>query len=84
MITGDLKERLILNHIIILQNVFGPDALCKIIFLKMDKQLKYIKPFLVMLNILPDRVYHVGKEGNIYITDEIEMDTKIIEALRKI
>jgi len=84
IITGDLKERLILNHIIILQNVFGPDALCKIIFLKMDKQLKYIKPFLVMLNILPERIYHVGKEGNIHITDDIEMDVAIIEALRKI
>lgn len=84
VITGDLKERLILNHLIILQNVFGPDALCKIIFLKMDKQLKYIKPFLVLLNILPDRVYNVGKQGNVYITDDIEMDTTIIEALRKI
>jgi len=84
VITGDLKERLILNHLIILQNVFGSDALCKIIFLKMDKQLKYIKPFLVMLNILPERIYHVGKEGNVHITDDIEMDLAIIEALRKI
>jgi hypothetical protein len=82
--TGDLKERLILNHIIILQNVFGPHALCKIIFLKMESQLKYIKPFLVMLNIMPEKVYNVGKDGKTYITDEIEMDPVIIEALRKI
>lgn len=83
-VTGDLKERLILNHLIILQNVFGPTVLCKIIFLKMDKQLKFIKPFLVMLNILPDRVYNIGKEGKTYVTDEIEMDQTIIDALRKI
>lgn len=83
-VTGDLKERLILNHLIILQNVFGPSVLCKIIFLKMDKQLNYIKPFLVMLNILPDRVCNIGKEGKTYITDEIEMDQTIIDALRKI
>jgi hypothetical protein len=50
----------------------------------MDKQLKYIKPFLVMLNILPNRVYGVGKQGNVYNTDDIEMDVIIIEALRKI
>jgi hypothetical protein len=84
IVTGDLKERLILNHIIILQNVFGSQALCKIIFLKMESQLKYIKPFLVMLNIMPERVYNVGKDGKTYITDEIDMDPTIIEALRKI
>lgn len=84
VVTGDLKERLILNHIIILNNVFGPIHLCRIIFLKMEKQLKYIKPFLIMLNILPDKVYNIGKEGKIFVTDEIEMDLKIIEALRKI
>lgn len=84
VITGELKERLILNHIIILNNVFGPTHTVRIIFLKMEKQLKYVKPFLVMLNILPERVYNIGKEGKIFVTDEIEMDLRIIEALRKI
>jgi hypothetical protein len=84
VVTGDLKERLILNHIIILNNVYGPIHLCRILFLKMEKQLKYIKPFLIMLNILPDKVYNIGKEGKIFVTDEIEMDLTIIEALRKI
>jgi hypothetical protein len=81
--TGDLKERLILNHLIILNNVFGPDALVRIIFLKMKSQLSYIKPFLVMLNILPDVVLNVGSE-KIIQTDSIAMDQTIIEVLRKI
>ncbi len=84
VVTGDLKERLILNHIIILNNVFGPIHLCRILFLKMEKQMKYIKPFLIMLNILPEKVYNIGKEGKFFVTDEIEMDLTIIEALRKI
>lgn len=84
IITGELKERLILNHFIILNNVFGPTHLVRIIFLKMEKQLKYVKPFLILLNILPERVYNIGKEGKIFVTDEIEMDQKIIEALRSI
>lgn len=84
VVAGELKERLILNHLIILQNVFGPSALCKIIFLKMNNQLIYIKPFLVLLNILPEKIYNVGKLGNVYNTDDIEMDPVIIEALRKI
>jgi len=81
--TGDLKERLILNHLIILNNVFGPELLVKMIFLKMRTQLRYIKPFLIMLNILPEVVYNVGNETHV-ITDDIPMDQKTVEALRKI
>ena len=36
----DLKERLILNHIIVLNNCFGPDITCKILYLKMKSQMK--------------------------------------------
>lgn len=81
--TNELKERLILNHIIILNNVFGGEVLCRILLLKMRNEFKYIKPFLVLLNVLPERAYNVGKEKVIY-TDLIPMDETIIEALRKI
>ena len=37
-VSGELKERLILNHIIVLSNTFAPKALCKIIWLKMQKR----------------------------------------------
>ena len=50
----------------------------------MEKQLKYIKPFLVLLNVLPERVYNIGKDSKTFVTDEIEMDQQIIEALRKL
>lgn len=81
--TGELKERLILNHIIVLSNVFKADVLCRILVLKMRNELKYIKPFLLLLNILQDRVYNVGKESVLFF-DLIPMDQKIVEALRKI
>lgn len=79
--TGELKERLILNHLIVLNNVFGPENLCKIVFFKMEKQLCYIKPFLVYLNVLPERVY--GIKSTPIDTTEIMMDQRIVEALRK-
>ena len=80
---GELKERLILNHIIVLNNCFGPDVLCKILFLKLKPQMAQIKPFLVLLNILPEKIYNVSDESVIH-TDTIEMDAYIIEKLRKI
>jgi len=80
---NDLKERLILNHIIILNNCFGPEALCKILYLKLKPQIKYIKPFLILINVLPDKIYNVGEES-IIDTDTIPMDNKIIDKLRKV
>ena len=79
----DLKERLILNHITILYNVFGSDHLARILYLKMKDQFKYIKPFLILLNILPDRIYNVQEES-IVVTDTIYMDETIIKALREV
>lgn len=80
---GDLKERLILNHIIILNNCFGPDHLCKILYFKLKPQMKYIKPFLILLEILPERLHNVGDEEWVD-TDLIEMDTHIVSKLRKV
>ena len=60
-ITGDLKERLILNHIIILSNVFGIEATVRMLFLKLDK--KYypiLKTFLLFLNYMPNLVYDIN------------------------
>jgi hypothetical protein len=79
--SGELKERLILNHLIVLSNLFPPDPLCRILFLKMKQQMRYVKPFLLLLNILPERIYNVG-EFTVVETDLIPIDEKIVEALR--
>jgi hypothetical protein len=80
---GDLKERLILNHLIILNNVFGAEFLCRVLYLKMRPQYPYLKPFLILLNILPDIFYNVRDE-TVIKTDIIPMDNKIVEKLREL
>ncbi len=71
---GDLKERLILNHIIVIYNVFGIKASNRMVWHKFTyKQWSYIKPFLVFLNYLPENE-----------KVEIKMDPYIVEVLRKI
>lgn len=79
--SGDLRERLVLNHIMILQNCFGSE-ISKILFLKLEKQFKYIKPFLIFLNICPTRIYKVGIY-DVVNTDDISLDDKVVEKLRK-
>lgn len=77
--TGELRERLILNHLIILYNVFG-DIATKMLFYKLEGYYSYLIPFLVLLHRLPDRV-NVGK---VIYTSDIPMDNRIVEVLRKI
>jgi hypothetical protein len=80
---GDLKERLILNHIIILNNCFGSEILPRILYLKLKSYMPYIKPFLVLLNALPELMYDIG-DDNLIDTNLIEMDPLIVAKLRKI
>lgn len=78
--TGELKERLILNHLITFYNVFGVNAATKLLFYKIEPELHYIlKTFLVYLNYIPMEV----KTSDMYILN-IDMDDRIIEVLRKI
>jgi len=50
-----LRERLILNHIIIFYNVFGIDAGTRILFYRIEKELhSLLKTFLVYLNYVPE------------------------------
>ena len=81
---GDLKERLILNHIIVLINVFGPEPTAKMLFLKCKGLEEYLKPFLLFLNILPEKIENLGIENRTIYTMEIKMDTNILQELRKI
>jgi hypothetical protein len=82
--SNEIKERLVLNHIIVLGNVFGSVVLPRLLFLRMDKQLKYLKPFLVYLGYCPKFVYNIGADNRNFDTDEIEMDEKLMNKLRNI
>ncbi len=78
---GVLKERLLLNHLIIFYNVFGIDASSKLLWLKLDeKDWVVIKPFLLFLNLLPKQIQ--GVRGLTIETDAIGLDPKVVDTLR--
>jgi hypothetical protein len=71
---GELAERLILNHLIVVCNSFSIPAALSILELKLaDKHWPVIKPFLVYLRYIKDDQY-VG----------ISMDQYVVNVLRKI
>lgn len=70
----DLQERLILNHIVMLYNVFGISAANRMMFYKMEEEyLPVVKTFLVYLNYLPEHEYV-----------EVPLDPHIVSVLRKL
>ncbi len=82
--TGELKERLILNHIIVLYNIFGVEPTTRMLFLKLRGSYHALKPFLVFLNYMPDVVRRIGIEGKDIISSDIVMDEVVVDKLRKI
>jgi hypothetical protein len=81
---GELKERLIINHLIVIYNVFGAVPGTRLLFLKLKDQLPLIMPFLVLMGTLPDVVENVGIENRSINTSDITMDPYIVDVLRKI
>ena len=72
--SGILKVRLILNHIIVLANVFGVDASSTLLFFKTDrKHWSILKTFLVYLNYMPENDLK-----------DIATDIKVLKELRNI
>ena len=72
--TGILKERLLLNHFIVLNNVFGADACATLLLYKIQKEYwSALKSFLLYLNIL--------KKDELV---EVQEDDKVKEVLEKL
>jgi hypothetical protein len=79
----DLKDRLIINHIIILNNLFGVEATTKMLFYKIDKKFwPQLKTFLVFLNYMPEKV--IVSQGITIKESEIPLDQTIVDILRKV
>jgi hypothetical protein len=79
--TGDLKERLLLNHMIVLSNVFGTEAAVRLLFFKADEQdFSILKTFLLFLNYMPKIV--LGIKGRDIISADIMIDVFVAKRLR--
>lgn len=81
--TGEIKERLLLNHLVVAQNVFGVEATTRMLFLRIDKKdWSALKTFLVYTSAIPDIVK--GIRGEDIISSDIGLDFRIVDILRKL
>jgi hypothetical protein len=72
VLTGILRERLLLNHLVVIHNVFSREGANRILFERSDPSLhSALKTCLVFLNLLPDHLYV-----------EVPLDKTVVNRLR--
>ena len=72
--TGIIQERLVLNHIISIYNVFNIKAASRMMFYRIDDELwPALKTFLLYLNYIPTTLYQ-----------DIKVDIKIANKLKNL
>jgi hypothetical protein len=80
---GELKERLILNHIILFYNVFKHEAATRVLFFKMEPEdYSVLKTFLVYLNYMPDVVELIN--GRNILNSDIPICQEVAKRLREL
>jgi hypothetical protein len=82
--TGEFKERLVLNHVIILSNVFGIEPAVNMLFYKVDQEdYPLLKTILIFLNYMPSQL-KVSFDKYRIRQEEIPVDLEIANRLRNI
>jgi len=82
-IEGTLKERLILNHLIVFYNVFPVKVATRILFLKLEEHFwPILKTFLVYLHYMPEEKIE-SINGKEIIVSDVPMDQLVIDRLRE-
>lgn len=76
---GDLKERLILNHLIILYNMFGNSTTSMLFYKIPSNHWNILNTFLIFLNRSPEYI----EDFNLY-TVELEIDQTVADKLREL
>ena len=78
----ELREQLVLNHLVVLYNVFGPEVTSRMLFFKMSKDdYSALKTYLLFLSIMPEKIR--GIKGQDIISSDIPIDTRGAEVLRQ-
>ena len=80
---GEMRDQLVINHLVVLYNVFGPEVATRLLFFKMSKEdYPTLKTYLLFLSCMPEVVK--GIKGQDIISSNVEVDMMIADSLRKI
>ena len=81
--THELKQRLILNHLIMIYNLFDNEAATRILFYKIDENSwQVLKPFLIYLKRMPKVVRGIRSKD--IRESDIILDQNVVKQLRSL
>ena len=80
---GELRERLVINHLVVMYNVFGVEETTRLLFYKINVEYyPALKTYLLFLNYMPTCIK--GIKGKDILSSNIPVDMKIADLLREI
>ena len=80
---NEIKVRLLLNHIIMVYNIFDNEAATRILFYKIDENhWDILKTVLIFLNRMPKNIKGINSRN--IITSDIQLNDIIVTMLREI
>jgi adenylate kinase family enzyme len=78
---NEMRERLVLNHLVVLNNVFGVEVTTRLLFYEMSpNDYPQLKTYLLFLSCMPDII--IGIKGKNILSPSIEVDMEIANVLR--
>ena len=78
---NEMRERLVLNHLVVLNNVFGVEVTTRLLFYEMSpNDYPQLKTYLLFLSCMPDVI--VGIKGKSILSSSIEVNMEIANVLR--
>lgn len=81
--SGDLKERLIINHLVVIFNMWSEGAI-PMLFLKLKGYESLLKTFLLYMDRMPESVVGIGIEQRTINNSDIPLDINVMNCLRRI
>jgi len=79
----ELRERLIINHIVTFTNCFSVQAGIRMLFFRIEEDLwSPLKTILLFLNFMPDEIR--GVNSKVIRSSDIPVDMVLVEKLRQI
>lgn len=82
-LNNEIKDRLVINHLVVLYNVFGHVPTNRMLFLKLDGLHEYLVPFLIFMQRLPEKIESINLPNRTIICSDVQPNEAIIKVLRK-
>ena len=81
---NELNLNLIMNHLIIMYNMFDSRACTRMLFFRLPEYMHYLRSTLYFTGHLPDMIFNLHEDGSVIELAAIQLDTIIVNRMKEI